>query len=72
MAPETSLIPDRTRSLPLPFLFRALVDILRGASGPDFMVTLAPHPALSEQNLNPLVGITAAERVTECVYIQFT
>jgi len=65
-------MPYCSRSLPLSFLFYALVDILCGASGPDFMVTLGTHPALSEQNLNPLVGITAAERVTECVYIQFT
>jgi nickel-dependent lactate racemase len=56
------LIPDHTRSLPLPFLFRSLVDILRGTKQLDFMVALGTHPPLSEDSLNKLVGITAEER----------
>ena len=56
------LIPDHTRSLPLPFLFRTLVDILSDAAQLDFMVALGTHPPLSEENLNKLVGITNAER----------
>ncbi len=58
------LIPDHTRSLPLPFLFRALVDVLHGTKQLDFMVALGTHPALSEESLNKLVGITAEERMT--------
>lgn len=58
------LIPDHTRSLPLPFLFRALVDILNGAKQLDFMVALGTHPPLGEDSLNKLVGITAVERAT--------
>ena len=56
------LIPDHTRSLPLPFLFRSLVDTLRDTKQLDFMVALGTHPPLSEENLNNLVGITAEER----------
>jgi nickel-dependent lactate racemase len=56
------LIPDHTRSLPLPFLFRSLTDILRGTKQLDFMVALGTHPPLSEESLNKLVGITAEER----------
>lgn len=56
------LIPDHTRSLPLPFLFSALVEILRGALQLDFMVALGTHPPLSEESLNQLVGISADER----------
>lgn len=56
------LIPDHTRSLPLPFLFRALVEILHDAKQLDFMVALGTHPALSDESLNQLVGITSAER----------
>ena len=59
------LIPDHTRSLPLPFLFRALVDILRDTRQLDFMVALGTHPALAADSLNHLVGITAAERETK-------
>jgi nickel-dependent lactate racemase len=58
------LIPDHTRSLPLPFLFRTLVEILRDTRQLDFMVALGTHPALSEESLNKLVGITAEERMT--------
>src|SRR4030095_9339318 len=53
------LIPDHTRSIPLPFLFRALVDILHDARQLDFMVALGTHPPLSEESLNKLVGLTA-------------
>lgn len=59
------LIPDHTRSLPLPFLFRALVEILRDTKRLDFMVALGTHPALSDESMNNLVGITARERNTQ-------
>jgi len=56
------LIPDHTRSLPLPFLFRALVDILRDTKELNFMAALGTHPSLSAESMNRLVGITADER----------
>ncbi len=59
------LIPDHTRSLPLPFLFRALVEVLRDARQLDFMVALGTHMPLSVDSLNQLVGITAEERQTK-------
>ncbi len=59
------LIPDHTRSLPLPFLFRAIVEILNDVRQLDFMVALGTHPALSEEALNKLVGITPEERLTK-------
>lgn len=58
------LIPDHTRSLPLPLLFRLLVDLLHDTRQLDFMVALGTHPPLSEDSLNKLVGITAEERRT--------
>ncbi len=58
------LIPDHTRSLPLPFLFRSLVDLLHNAKQLDFMVALGTHPPLSEESIHKLVGITAEERIT--------
>ncbi len=58
------LIPDHTRSLPLPFLFRTLVDLLHDTKQLDFMVALGTHPLLSDESLNKLVGITAEERST--------
>ena len=63
------LIPDHTRSLPLPFLFRAVVDILRGTKQLDFMVALGTHPPLGEESLNKLVGLSAEERTTTFKHI---
>lgn len=63
------LIPDHTRSLPLPFLFRSLVDILCDTKQLDFMVALGTHPPLSEENLNKLVGISAEERSTSFKHV---
>jgi nickel-dependent lactate racemase len=57
-----ALIPDHTRSLPLPFLFRTLTEILHDTKQLDFMVALGTHPPLSEDSLNRLVGITADDR----------
>jgi nickel-dependent lactate racemase len=58
------LIPDHTRSLPLPFLFRSLVDVLQDVKQLDFMIALGTHPALSEESIHKLVGITSEERET--------
>ncbi len=58
------LIPDRTRTIPLPQLFHALVGNLHNAKQLDFMVALGTHPPLNEKQLNQLVGITTDERQT--------
>ena len=58
------LIPDHTRSLPLPMLFRQVVEILHDARQLDFMVALGTHPPMSEEHLLKLVGLTAEERST--------
>lgn len=58
------LIPDHTRSLPLPALFRMVVDVLHDARELNVMVALGTHPGYTEEGLNRLVGITAEERAT--------
>lgn len=63
------LIPDHTRSLPLPMLFRQIVEILHDARQLDFMVALGTHPALSDESLLQLVGISADERATRYKHI---
>jgi nickel-dependent lactate racemase len=59
------LIPDHTRTLPLPFLFQALVEMLRDTRQLDFMVALGTHPPLSEGQLCSLVGISSEERESD-------
>jgi lactate racemase len=58
------LIPDHTRTVPLPQLFRYLVETLHDCRQLDFMVALGTHPALTEAQLCQLVGITPEERRT--------
>ena len=64
------LIPDHTRSLPLPYLFRALVEILQDTKQLDFMIALGTHPPLSDESLNQLLGLTADERNTQYATIR--
>ncbi|MGQ9491692.1 MAG: lactate racemase domain-containing protein [Anaerolineae bacterium] len=58
------LIPDHTRSLPLPALFRLLVEVLHDARALNVMVALGTHPGYSPDGLARLVGITVEERAT--------
>ena len=58
------LIPDHTRTLPLPLLFRMLVELLYDVKKVDFMVALGTHPPLGEEQVRRLVGISAEEQST--------
>ncbi len=64
------LVPDHTRSLPLPFLFRTLVELLSDARRITFMVALGTHPPLSEDALEHLLGITSEERRTKFSHVK--
>lgn len=58
-----AIIPDSTRTMPMPLMFRLLTDRLMGsAKAIDFLVALGTHPAMSEEALNRLVGRTPDER----------
>lgn len=65
-----ALIPDRTRTLPLPQLFPLLVECLADTRQLDFMVALGTHPPLSEAELCGLVGLTPAEYRERYPHIQ--
>lgn len=57
------LIPDHTRSCPLPMLFRTMVGLLENRVAKlDFLIALGTHQPMSEDKINELVGITAGER----------
>ncbi len=59
------IIPDHTRTMPLPLFFRLLTRHLAGrAAAVDFLVALGTHPPLDEASLLHLVGITAEEKAT--------
>jgi len=57
------LIPDSTRTFPLPLLFPRIVALLQGRVRQlDFMIATGTHPAMSEEAKLKLVGITAEEK----------
>jgi nickel-dependent lactate racemase len=57
------IVPDLTRTSPVPLLFR-LVNQLLGprTAALDYLVALGTHPPLGPQALERLVGMSAAER----------
>lgn len=60
------LIPDPTRTMPLPLFFSTIVAALQGrASQVDFLVALGTHPPLKEKELLSLVGLTSDEKETK-------
>jgi nickel-dependent lactate racemase len=59
------IIPDSTRSAPLPLFFRLLHRALADrVAALDFLVALGTHPPLSDAALHRLVGISEEERRT--------
>jgi len=57
------IIPDHTRTCPLPLLFRLMCEHIGAVAGKlDFIVALGTHPPLPEDAINRLVGLTPEER----------
>lgn len=60
------IIPDATRTMPLPLFFRLLVKHLRPrARAITFLIALGTHPPLSETAILKLLDLTRAERGNE-------
>ena len=57
------IIPDGTRTAPIPLLFRLLYEqIGRRVARLDYLIALGTHPPMDEQAIAQLVGVSAAER----------
>ena len=57
------IIPDSTRSMPMPEMFRALHKALSGRAAQfDILVALGTHQPMPDEALNKLLGITDADR----------
>ncbi len=57
------IIPDATRTIPLPWFFRLIThNLLPRAQAVDFLVALGTHPPLTEAALLALVGLTPEEK----------
>jgi nickel-dependent lactate racemase len=60
------IIPDGTRTAPIPMMFRLFDEILRDkAAQLDFLIALGTHQPMSEEAINRHLGITSAERKTK-------
>jgi lactate racemase len=65
------IIPDSTRTMPLPLFFREITGQLMGkARQLDFLVALGTHPAMSAEALLRLVGISAEEKASKYANVQ--
>jgi nickel-dependent lactate racemase len=59
------IIPDSTRTAPIPLFFRLLHELLGSrVAALDYLVALGTHSAMSEEALCRLIGVTAEERAT--------
>jgi nickel-dependent lactate racemase len=57
------IIPDRTRTAPIPLMFRLFFELLHGrAKRLDYLIALGTHKLLSEASINQLIGVTSDER----------
>ncbi|MBX9258735.1 DUF2088 domain-containing protein [Desmonostoc muscorum CCALA 125] len=59
------LIPDGTRTAPIPQMFRLLhQELNHRVAALDFLIALGTHNPMSEEQINRLVGVTPEERET--------
>ncbi|MFN8453944.1 MAG: lactate racemase domain-containing protein [Anaerolineae bacterium] len=57
------IIPDSTRTAPIPHMFRLFYEFLGDSvAALDYLVALGTHQVMSEEALNRLVGVTPQER----------
>lgn len=66
------VIPDHTRTAPIPLMFRTLYELLAGrAAALDFLVALGTHPPMQTQQIFKLVGISQreySEKYSKCKF----
>jgi nickel-dependent lactate racemase len=57
------LIPDGTRTAPIPLMFRLLYEQFgRRAAQLDYLIALGTHPSMGQEAIDHLVGVSATER----------
>ncbi len=58
-----ALVPDGTRTAPIPLLFRLLYEqIGQRVRQLDYLIALGTHPPMTEEAISRLVGVSAEER----------
>ncbi|MFL5589940.1 MAG: lactate racemase domain-containing protein [Ktedonobacteraceae bacterium] len=63
------IIPDGTRTAPIPLMFRLLYEQFgQRAAQLDYLIALGTHPPMLQEAIDHLVGVTAVPRVNEPGY----
>src|SRR5215467_9390617 len=63
------IIPDGTRTAPIPLMFRLLYEQFgRRAAQFDYLIALGTHPPMVQEAIDHLIGVTAVQRVNEPGY----
>jgi nickel-dependent lactate racemase len=59
------IIPDGTRTAPIPLMFRLFHEHLRGrVAALDYLIALGTHQAMTDTAINKLIGVSVEERAT--------
>jgi lactate racemase len=65
------LIPDGTRTAPIPLFFRLLYEQLgQRVAQLDYLIALGTHPPMAEAAIDTLVGVSASERADHYPKVQ--
>src|SRR5688572_25837283 len=65
------IIPDSTRTAPIPLIFRLLYEQLgRRVAQLDYLIALGTHQPMSEPAISQLVDVTSQERATHYPNVQ--
>jgi nickel-dependent lactate racemase len=66
-----AIIPDSTRTAPIPMMFRLLYEQMgRRAARLDYLIALGTHPPMPEEAIGRLLGLAAAERAERYPNVQ--
>lgn len=66
-----AIIPDATRTAPMPLLFRLLSQSIRPEKTQlDFLIALGTHPQMSEEERRRLVGLSKSEKDKQYTHVR--
>ena len=61
------IIPDGSRTAPIPLMFRLLYELLgERVERLDYLIALGTHPPMSEEAIERLVGVSQRDRARRC------
>jgi lactate racemase len=66
------IIPDRTRTMPMPLFFRAIAkSLLPRTKALNFLIALGTHPPVGEEGILEMAGLTPEEKAGDFPAVEF-